>query len=137
MNIHEDDFSFKVIRETLNFNSSCLKPKKSLEVSSTEKTRQVKDLGVHYYQDYYCLVSIRMQMHVDGQYKLMDRNTNPKKSFLSIDHPSCCLHGGCWVHFGLHFCMKVFWKQPNKLVDLVGGLIRVGSSDAEKCYRGS
>jgi hypothetical protein len=49
MNIHEDDFSFKVIRETLNFNSSCLKPKKSLEVSSTEKTRQVKDLGVHYY----------------------------------------------------------------------------------------
>jgi len=30
MNIHEDDFSFKVIRETLNFNNTCPKPEELL-----------------------------------------------------------------------------------------------------------
>jgi hypothetical protein len=30
MNIHEDDFSFKVTRETLNFNKTCLKPEEIL-----------------------------------------------------------------------------------------------------------
>jgi hypothetical protein len=52
----------------------------------------------------------------------MDRNTTPKKIF-SV-HISSILLPAWWVLGSLWppFCIKVFWKQPNKLVDQVGGL---------------
>lgn len=67
------------------------------------------------------LLTIRMQMHVDGQYKLMDRNTTQKCFFLSIYHPSYCLHGGCWPTLASIFASRSFGNsQTNLLIQWVG-----------------
>jgi len=45
----------------------------------------------------------------------------------AIHPPASMVSWWVLVHFGLHFA-SIFWKQPNKLVDLVGeGLFLVGS----------
>jgi hypothetical protein len=51
----------------------------------------------------------------------MDGNITQKIVFCpyAIHPPASMVSWWVLVHFGLHFA-SIFWKQPNKLVDLVG-----------------